>query len=63
MSALLSTIVDSPALQIIFAAWTGFYLWQIISGSQGSQRQDFLWMVAGFVVAIFYLGGTVKQGT
>ncbi len=58
-----NSLMDSTLFRIFFAAWTGFYLWQIIIGDEGPQFQDFAWLVVGFITAMVILGPKVNQGT
>ena len=60
--SVISSIFDSTAFQIFFAAWTGWYLWQIIQGQEGRQSTLFGVAALGMLAAILYYGSNVTEG-
>lgn len=62
LASSVASLFDNTYFRIFFAAWTGFYLWQVIKGEEGEQFMDFTWMIIGFLVAMFFLGNKVTEG-
>lgn len=49
---MLKAILDSKWVAIIFAAWTGWYLFNVIFGKQATSPVNLnLWIAAGFLAA------------
>lgn len=47
-------IIDSEPVVIVFAVWTGVYLWQVVNGEEGTSVNQFLWIIAGFGLGILF---------
>ena len=60
--SVLSSIFDSTAFQVFFAAWTGWYIWQIVAGQEGRQSLLFGAAAFGLLASMLVYGSTVAEG-
>ena len=51
----ISAVIGSTPFKIFFAAWTGYYLVQLLYSGIANQKWEWFAMGAAFLFALFYL--------